>query len=42
MPQRDDYPNGVPCWVETAQPDQEAAVNFYGRLFGWTVEDPGA
>jgi uncharacterized protein len=39
MPQRDGYPNGVPCWVETAQPDQQAAVDFYGRLFGWDLID---
>ena len=39
------YPQGVPCWVDTAQPDVEAATEFYGGIFGWTFEDampPGA
>jgi hypothetical protein len=40
MPERERYPAGVPCWVETIQPDLHAAVDFYTRLFGWeaTVE----
>jgi predicted enzyme related to lactoylglutathione lyase len=33
------YPAGVPCWVDTAQPDPEAACRFYGELFGWTFAD---
>jgi predicted enzyme related to lactoylglutathione lyase len=33
--ERDGYPAGVPCWVDTGQPDPEAAVRFYGDLFGW-------
>jgi uncharacterized protein len=37
--ERDGYPPGVPCWVDTAQPDPEAAVSFYGGLFGWEFED---
>jgi uncharacterized protein len=32
------YPNGVPSWIDTEQPDPEAAQEFYGRLFGWTFE----
>jgi len=39
MPERDGYIPGVPCWVDTTQPDPEAAVDFYGRLFGWEFED---
>lgn len=39
MLERDGYPPGVPCWVDTAQPDPEAAVDFYGGLFGWEFED---
>jgi uncharacterized protein len=39
MPERDGYTPGVPCWVDTAQPDPEAAVNFYGPLFGWEFDD---
>ena len=37
--ERDGYPPGVPCWIDTAQPDPEAAVRFYGGLFGWEFED---
>jgi uncharacterized protein len=36
---RERYPAGVPCWVDTAQPDPEAAMAFYGGLFGWTFDD---
>jgi predicted enzyme related to lactoylglutathione lyase len=39
MPERDGYIPGVPCWVDTSQPDPEAAVDFYSRLFGWKFED---
>jgi uncharacterized protein len=39
MLERDGYPAGVPCWVDTAQPDPEAAVDFYGGVFGWEFED---
>lgn len=33
------YPAGVPCWVDTEQPDPDATCGFYGELFGWTFED---
>jgi predicted enzyme related to lactoylglutathione lyase len=39
MPDRDGYIPGVPCWVDTSQPDPDAAVSFYGDLFGWEFED---
>jgi uncharacterized protein len=39
MPERDGYPAGVPCWVDTSQPDPKAAVAFYSGLFGWEFED---
>jgi uncharacterized protein len=39
MLERDGYPPGVPCWVDTAQPDPEAAVEFYSGLFGWEFEE---
>jgi predicted enzyme related to lactoylglutathione lyase len=39
MPERDGYIPGVPCWVDTTQPDPEAAVDFYSGLFGWELED---
>src|SRR5262245_9899966 len=39
MPERDHYIPGVPCWVDTSQPDPRAAADFYSGLFGWEVED---
>jgi predicted enzyme related to lactoylglutathione lyase len=39
MIKRDGYPPGVPCWVDTAQPDPDAAVDFYAGLFGWEFDD---
>ena len=45
MSDEDRYIPGVPCWIDTNQPDPEAAVAFYGGLFGWEFEDvtpPGA
>jgi uncharacterized protein len=41
MSQRDDYEHGVPCWVDTLQPDPEAALAFYGGVFGWDFAGPG-
>ncbi len=34
MSERNDYPAGVPCWVDTLQPDPELAMRFYGAIFG--------
>jgi predicted enzyme related to lactoylglutathione lyase len=39
MPERDGYIPGVPCWVDTSQPDPQVAVDFYGGLFGWEFEN---
>jgi predicted enzyme related to lactoylglutathione lyase len=39
MAERDGYIPGVPCWVDTNQPDPKAAVTFYASLFGWELED---
>jgi uncharacterized protein len=39
MPERDGYIPGVPCWIDTSQPDPEAAVDFYKGLFGWEFRD---
>jgi len=39
MPDRNGYIPGVPCWVDTNQPDPDAAVAFYAGLFGWALED---
>jgi predicted enzyme related to lactoylglutathione lyase len=35
----DRYIPGVPCWIDTTQPDPDAAAAFYGGLFGWALED---
>ncbi|MEU9115292.1 VOC family protein [Streptomyces sp. NPDC048483] len=32
------YAPGTPCWVDLAAPDQQAALDFYSGLFGWTGE----
>jgi uncharacterized protein len=39
MPERDGYIPGVPCWVDTSQPNPEAALPFYGGLFGWEFDN---
>lgn len=41
MSERDSYEPGVPCWVETLQPDPDAAMDFYAGLFGWQFAGPG-
>lgn len=41
MSERKQYPPGVPCWVDTPQPDVEAAIRFYEALFGWQFIGPG-
>jgi predicted enzyme related to lactoylglutathione lyase len=42
MSERDDYEPGVPCWIDTLQPDPEAAMTFYAALFGWEPAGPVA
>jgi predicted enzyme related to lactoylglutathione lyase len=39
MSERDGFEPGVPCWVDTWQPDADAAVAFYTGLFGWEAKD---
>lgn len=39
MLERDGYLPGVPCWIDTSQPDPKATVAFYSGLFGWDFED---
>jgi predicted enzyme related to lactoylglutathione lyase len=39
MPERDGYIPGVPCWVDTSQPNPAKALQFYGELFGWEFRD---
>src|SRR4051794_19155618 len=36
---RDGYPAGVPCWIDTTQPDPSAAAEFYAGLLGWALQD---
>ena len=36
---RTDYLAGVPCWIDTEQPDPDGAAEFYGGLFGWEFEN---
>jgi predicted enzyme related to lactoylglutathione lyase len=36
---RTKYRPGVPCWVDTSQPDVDAAVEFYGKVLGWEFEE---
>jgi len=33
------YPAGSPCWIETLQPDPDAAASFYSELMGWTFDE---
>jgi predicted enzyme related to lactoylglutathione lyase len=39
MGEQDRYIPGVPCWVDTTQPDPERAADFYRGVFGWELED---
>jgi uncharacterized protein len=39
MSDDDRYIPGVPCWIDTTQPDPDAAIAFYADLFGWEYED---
>jgi len=38
MSERTSYAPGTPCWIDLGTPDQDAATEFYGALFGWSVE----
>jgi predicted enzyme related to lactoylglutathione lyase len=39
MPEREGFPAGVPSWIDTDQPDPDAAAEFYAGLFGWEFEN---
>jgi predicted enzyme related to lactoylglutathione lyase len=41
MAERTSYAPGTPSWVDLTTPDLEAALAFYGGLFGWEFEDAG-
>jgi uncharacterized protein len=36
---RETYPAGVSCFVDTERTDVDAAMAFYGGLFGWSYKD---
>ncbi|MDQ0799733.1 VOC family protein [Arthrobacter sp. SLBN-112] len=36
---RDTSSVGAPCWVDTWQPEPQAATEFYGQLFGWSFDE---
>ncbi len=42
MSERSEYSPGVPCWVQTLQPDPDAARGFYKALLGWEFGADGA
>jgi uncharacterized protein len=39
MSERTSYVPGTPCWVDLGTPDIDATVDFYGGLFGWSIEE---
>ncbi len=41
MSERTSYTPGTPSWVDLGSPDLDAAVEFYGALFGWDVHEAG-
>src|SRR3954447_174501 len=38
MLKREEWPAGVPSWIDTGQPDTAAAAEVYGGLFGWEFD----
>jgi len=34
------HPPGTPCWVDLGTPLPDRAADFYGALFGWSVDAP--
>jgi predicted enzyme related to lactoylglutathione lyase len=38
MPVPSSFRAGEPCWLDLVTSKPEAAIDFYGGLFGWTVE----
>jgi hypothetical protein len=41
MSRREQYPAGAPCFVDVLTPDLDAALRFYGGVFGWSFAGPG-
>lgn len=43
MPNHDGpWPDGIPCWVDLAASDLDAARLFYEELFGWSMQEQGS
>ena len=40
MTRCDQYPAGVPCFVDTLTADPAAAMRFYAGIFGWEFAGP--
>jgi uncharacterized protein len=38
MPEKTTHAPGTFCWIDLGTPDQDAAGEFYGALFGWTLK----
>lgn len=38
MTERSEYTPGTPSWIDLGSPDPQVAADFYGGLFGWTVD----
>jgi uncharacterized protein len=41
MVERTTYLDGEPCWADVMAVDVDAAMDFYGALFGWTFTEAG-
>lgn len=33
--EREGFIHGVPCWIDSGRRNGDAAIEFYGKLFGW-------
>ena len=38
MPVVTEHKPGTPSWVDIGTSDLEGAIDFYSKLFGWTIE----
>jgi predicted enzyme related to lactoylglutathione lyase len=39
MSEKTTFKPGAPCWIDLGTPDQDAAGEFYGGLFGWELHE---
>ncbi len=42
MPQRENVPEGAPCWIDLWTSDVDSSRHFYSELFGWEAQEPAA